>query len=100
MTEEETPPTERQQIKERSLNQSEYNVRHKYSEKMYEPASSIPVELRTLAMELWGADPDLEILSLDPLLHPITGIDEFPTSAEESFFSRVLISACQKLTFS
>jgi hypothetical protein len=67
-----------------------YEVRYEYSEKQSEIPRSVPTELYSLAVELWRADPDLELFSFNKELYPIVGIDEFPsTSAEhEEFFAR------------
>jgi hypothetical protein len=47
--------------------------------------------LRALALELWRADPYLEIASFDPLMYPIRGIDSFPVSTDnyQRFFARM-----------
>jgi hypothetical protein len=78
------------EIEKRMRLEDGYEVRYEYSEKQSEIPRSVPTELYTLAVELWRADPDLELFSLNKELYPIVGIDEFPsTSAEyEEFFAR------------
>jgi hypothetical protein len=80
-----------QMVEERELDQGAYRVRYEYSEKMDSAPRSTSFELRSLALELWRADPYLEIASFDPLMYPIRGIDSFPASTEEyqRFFARM-----------
>jgi hypothetical protein len=75
-----------------------YQVRYEYSEKASELQRSTTIELFTLAEELWRADPDMEILSFNTALLPITCIDEFPSSTAEykEFFARVCIQKNSK----
>jgi hypothetical protein len=51
------------------------------------------LELRLLAQELWRADPDLEIRSLNPRLYPISEIECFPVTEEhyKEFFKQAVI---------
>jgi hypothetical protein len=80
-----------QMVEERELDQGAYRVRYECSEKMDSVSRSTPFELRSLALELWRADPHLEIASFDPLMYPIRGIDSFPVSTDDyqRFFARM-----------
>jgi hypothetical protein len=80
-----------QSVEERALDQGAYRVQYEYSKKMDLVARSTSFELRSLALELWRADPYLEIASFNPLMYPILGIDSFPVSTEDyqRFFARM-----------
>jgi hypothetical protein len=63
---------------ERAAQQKEgYQVRYEYTENLTDPQRSTATELYDLAEELWRADPDLEIYSLDEDLNPIKVIEVF-----------------------
>jgi hypothetical protein len=78
-------------VEEKALDQGAYRVWYEYSEKMDSVARSTSFELRSLALELWCADPYLEIASFDPLMYPIMSIDSFPVSTDDyqRFFARM-----------
>jgi hypothetical protein len=80
-----------QMVEERDSDKGAYRVRYEYSEKMDSVPRLTSFEQRSLALELWRADPYLEIASFDPLMYPIRGIDLFPglTDDYQRFFARM-----------
>jgi hypothetical protein len=66
-----------------------YQVRLEYNDKPNETPRPFAVETRLLALELWRADPELVIHSLNEGRNPITGIEAFPTITADykSFFA-------------
>jgi hypothetical protein len=86
--------TEWHWFEERALCKEEYKVQYEYTKR------SISFKLRSLSLELWRTDPDLEIASSDNSIHPIMDIDAFPVLPEEykKFFARVITENIGKCT--